>query len=291
MNSKNLISLLVAAAVLVVAASVAQAVVPETVTVGNPGNAADTTGFGAVPYTYKIGKFEVNNEQYCAFLNAVAATDTHELYDGRMDGGPENWGGIARSGDSGSYKYTVREGFAKKPVGYVTWESCIRFCNWLSNGQGKGDTENGPYTIKDNQVTVPDHAALAKGDAAKWVMTSENEWYKAAYYDPTKAGGAGYWQFPVKSDTAPAANLNSNAPSDGGSFKDSPSPYGTFDQGGNAWEYNDHQENGKVGLRGGSYYINDNDNYMRSFTRYDVLSAKWPHYGFRVAQIGGDASK
>ncbi|MEI8374820.1 MAG: SUMF1/EgtB/PvdO family nonheme iron enzyme [Planctomycetota bacterium] len=291
MTLKNLTSLLLVAALFVATASLAQAAVPETVTVGNPGNAADTTNFGAVPYTYKIGKFEVNNEQYCEFLNAVAATDANDLYDGRMDGGPENWGGIARSGDSGSYKYTVREGMGKKPVGYVTWESCIRFVNWLSNGQGKGDTEKGSYEIGADGVKVPDHAALAKGTVAKWVMTSENEWYKAAYYDASKQGGAGYWQFPVKSDTSPEANLSSNAPSDGGSFKNSVSPYGTFDQGGNAWEYNDAQADGKVGLRGGSYYINDNDNYMRSFTRYDVLSAKWPHYGFRVAQVGGEASK
>ena len=29
------------------------------VTIGNPGNADDTTGFGGVNYTYNIGKYEV----------------------------------------------------------------------------------------------------------------------------------------------------------------------------------------------------------------------------------------
>ncbi len=52
------------------------------------------------------------------------------------------------------------------------------------------------------------------------------------------------------------------------------------------WEYNDHQAGSKWGLRGGSWYINDNQNYMRSTTRYDVLSAKWPNYGFRVVALG-----
>ena len=52
------------------------------------------------------------------------------------------------------------------------------------------------------------------------------------------------------------------------------------------WEYNDHQAGSKWGLRGGSWYINDSQNYMRSTTRYDVLSAKWPNYGFRVVTLG-----
>ncbi len=45
------------------------------VTVGDPGNAADSTGFGAVNYAYQIGKYDVTTSQYAAFLNAVAATD------------------------------------------------------------------------------------------------------------------------------------------------------------------------------------------------------------------------
>jgi len=53
------------------------------------------------------------------------------------------------------------------------------------------------------------------------------------------------------------------------------------------WEYNEARKGGKVGLRGGSFYLNDNDGYMRAATRYDVLSAKWPNYGFRVAVLGG----
>ena len=60
----------------------------EFVTVGDPGNEGDTkvmrlsgtTGYGAVSETYRIGKYEVTNAQYAAFLNAVAATDTNALY-------------------------------------------------------------------------------------------------------------------------------------------------------------------------------------------------------------------
>jgi len=291
MEVKQSSFLLPLVALVVAIGGVAQAAVPETVSVGNAGNKADTTGFGAVAYEYKIGKYEVTNGEYCEFLNAVAKKDPHSLYDGRMDGGPENWGGIKRSGSYGSYTYTVREGMGKKPVNYVTFESCVRYANWLTNGQGDGNTEKGSYAFKFGALTVPDHAALAKGKEVKWVLASENEWYKAAYYDPDKRGGAGYWQYPAKRDTAPAANLNSNAPSDAGSYKDVASPYGTYDQGGNMWEYNDNQSGNKVGLRGGSFFINDHAGYMRSAIRYDVLSAKWPNYGFRVVALGSAESE
>jgi hypothetical protein len=50
------------------------------VTVGNPGNAPDTTGYGAVSYVYKMDKYDVTTAQYTQFLNAVAATDTYGLY-------------------------------------------------------------------------------------------------------------------------------------------------------------------------------------------------------------------
>ncbi|MEO5915448.1 MAG: hypothetical protein ABIS50_14535 [Luteolibacter sp.] len=45
------------------------------VTVGNPGNVADSTGYGAVGYEYQISKNETTISQYTAFLNAAATTD------------------------------------------------------------------------------------------------------------------------------------------------------------------------------------------------------------------------
>jgi hypothetical protein len=49
------------------------------VTVGNGGNGADTTGFGAVAEEYRIGEFEVTNTEYVAFLNAVDSTGGNAL--------------------------------------------------------------------------------------------------------------------------------------------------------------------------------------------------------------------
>ncbi len=256
---------------------------PALVPVGNPGNLSDVSGYGAVAYEYKIGKFEVTWAEYCEFLSAVAKTDSHSLYDDRMDG---EYGGISRSGSDGTYTYSVKDGWAKKPVGYITVMSAARFANWLSNGKGSADTENGSYKISGDQVTVPNHAALAAGKDVKWVIASENEWYKAAYYD-AKKGSGGYWSYPAKSDDAPDAAINSGGPSEVGSHKNAVSAYGTFDQGGNNWEFNDNLSGDKWGLRGGSWYQNDNPGYMQSGTRYDDYCGKWPHYGFRIVALGG----
>jgi hypothetical protein len=45
----------------------------ETVAVGDPGNAADFTGLGAVTNVFAIGKYEVTISQYATFLNSVAS--------------------------------------------------------------------------------------------------------------------------------------------------------------------------------------------------------------------------
>lgn len=52
----------------------------DLINIGNPGNPDDFTGYGGVSYGYAIGKYEVTLTQYTAFLNAVAKTDTYNLY-------------------------------------------------------------------------------------------------------------------------------------------------------------------------------------------------------------------
>ena len=54
-------------------------------TVGNPNNNNNSTGYGGVSYTYQIGKYEVTQAEYAEFLNAVASIDTYNLYNTLMD--------------------------------------------------------------------------------------------------------------------------------------------------------------------------------------------------------------
>jgi formylglycine-generating enzyme required for sulfatase activity len=239
----------------------ASAVTIDWTPVGSPGNPADTTGFGAVGYAYEIGKYEVTNAQYAEFLNAKAASDPLGLYNANMGSGT---GGITRSGVSGSYTYSAIAARADKPVNFVSFFDALRFANWMNNGQGGGDTETGSYTLLGGAPTPLNAATVARNGGATIALTNENEWYKAAYYD---AVSATYFDYPAGSNTpttcgGPAATPN-RANCQGavgdltnkGSYTGSASPFGTFDQGGNVYEWNEATIAAALrGIRGGSYF-------------------------------------
>ena len=175
------------------------------VSVGNAGNIAEiytfidsnsniSKSYGAVDYNYKIGALLVTNDDYVVFLNAAAKSDPYGLYDSRMP--------ITKSGNNGSYTYLVQDNYNKKPVVYVSWFDCARYCNWLHNNRGDGSTETGAYAIPSDQTNV---IAPAKSVGANYYIPTENEWHKAAYYSPNYggAGVGGYWTYATQSDTAP----------------------------------------------------------------------------------------
>jgi len=175
----------------------AQAVVTiDWVGVGNPGNACDTQSqgcFGAVGYYYRISKYETTNAEYAEFLNAVAATDTYALYNTSMGTGH---GGITRSGSSGSYSYSAIAGREDKPVNYVSFYDALRFANWLHNGQPTGAQDDS--TTEDGAYDMSLGSSVVRKAGAQVFLTSEDEWYKAAYYD---ALSASYFDYPARSDT------------------------------------------------------------------------------------------
>ncbi len=265
----------------------ASAVTIDWVTVGNPGNAADTTGYGAVSYAYQISKYEVTNAQYAEFLNAKAASDPLSLYNTSMGLG---FGGITRSGVSGSYTYSVIAGRGDKPVNYVSFYDALRFANWLHNGQGSGDTETGAYTLLGGIATPSNGTTVTRNAGANIFLPSEDEWYKAAYYD---AVSTSYFEYPAGTDTqtvcaAPGATANTAVCelgdlTDVGSYTGSASPNGTFDQGGNVFEWNEAIISGSNrGVRGGGAF--DSPSFLAASLRLDVLpEGEVIDLGFRVA--------
>jgi len=308
--------------------SSALAVNIDTVPVGNPGNAADTTGWGSVGYAYNIGKYEVTAGQYCEFLNAVADADAYGLYNASM--WSDTYGcKIQQSGVSGSYSYAVASDYADRPVNFVSWGDAARFANWLHNGQpttGVQDTtttEDGAYAL-NGAVTRQALQAVGRQADWKWGIPNDAEWYKAAYYNP---GTSGYYDYATSSDTRPEsvnnlgnlsgtgdpfteggtdpgnyATWDRDGGTDGigspyyrtvvGEWENSASPYGTFDQTGNVYEWNDTILYGtNRALRGGSFHDSYSTGLPDASDRltWDPTNQSY-QAGFRVCEVPEPAS-
>ncbi|MFP6630146.1 MAG: SUMF1/EgtB/PvdO family nonheme iron enzyme, partial [Myxococcota bacterium] len=226
-----------------VLATSASAVTIDWVPVLDAGNAADTTGFGAVTYSYRISKYEISNAQYAEFLNSVAATNSHDLYDPSMG---SSSGGITQSGISGSFSYSAVTGREDRPVNYVNWGASLRFTNWLHNGQPTGPADF--TTTEDGAYLLLASSPGPRKPGATVFVPNEDEWYKAAYYD---ALSTSYFDYPANSSTQPVCGAGGATPNTAncnnvvgsltsvGSYTNSASPYGTFDQGGNVSEWSE----------------------------------------------------
>ena len=259
--------------------SIANAEAIQWVTVGDPGNTADTApaGFGAVATSFRIMKFEFTNQQYTDFLNSVdsSGTNPYSVYNTSM--GSNARGGITNTGSTNGSRYAVKTDMGDKPVNYVSWFDAARVANWLMNGAtSSSDTETGAYTLVGGQTSG---ITPAVNSGATFSVPTEDQWYKAAYY---KGGGTsvGYWNYATQNDSAPTAvaagetgigsagstgnfaNYNSNADwggQDGNvttvGTNGGPSFYGAFDMSGNVYEWNDltGASGSSRGLRGGGF--------------------------------------
>ncbi len=264
----NLLCALTASTMLVFGTGISQAAVTfQWATVGAPGNTADaevmndgTSGYGSVGHVYRISKYEVTHTQYAEFLNAVDPTGTNSL--GLYNGNIGVSGISLTSGNTDGSKYVVRAGNETQPVGAVTFYNTLRFANWLHNGQGNGDTETGAYTLLGGTPVPSSANSITRNTTANVFLPSEDEWYKAAYYNPATNS---YFDYATSSNTVPTAvappggsNSASYSGAGGrtsvGAYTNSVSPFGTFDQTGNVWEWNETLISGTLrGIRGGSF--------------------------------------
>jgi formylglycine-generating enzyme required for sulfatase activity len=285
----------------------------ELLPVGDAGNLADARQghYGAVPYAYAIGKWEVTNGQYRAFLNAVARTDTHGLYcatgyfgDGGM-GGP--YGGISRNGASGDYAYTPKDGDAawdSKPVNFVSWFNCLRFVNWLHNGQPSAP--QGPSTTEDGAYDLSLGLSAARKPGARFALPNADEWYKSAYYKGDSPD-AGYWEYATRHDEvpnnhSPASDTGNSAnyydqghavggpyyTSDVGAYARSLGPYGTLDQNGNIMEWTEtasSASSGQYWAFGGAWLFGANYLGATDPAGDADPTVEVNYLGFRVVQV------
>jgi hypothetical protein len=255
----------------------------EFVTIGNPGNAADTTGSpnpaGSVAYIYNIGKNEVSRDQITK-ANALGSL------------------GITMSDMS-----IIGGNGVNRPATGFGWYQAAKYVNWLNTSTGY----QAAYKFSGNtfQLWSAGDAGynannLFRNSLAKYWIASSNEWYKAAYGNLD-----GTWNnYTTGSDSAPtavASGTEANTAVYGQNARAGPaditsagglSPYGTMGQGGNVWEWNETAYDGsnntageKRDVRGGAW--GNDSSALDASTRAGINPSSLDNsdFGFRVASV------
>ena len=251
------------------------------VTIGNPNNAADTSGspnpVGAVSYIYNLGKYEVSRDMINKANLAGALGVT--LYD------MTNYGGNG----------------ANKPATGISWSEAATYVNWLNTSTGntaayKFDS-SGNFVLWSPSDSGYNANNLFRNSLAKYFLPSVNEWYKGAYGSPSGT----WYNYATGTDSVPTAVVSGTSPytavyggqvgpadiNDAGGL----SSYGTMAQGGNVFEWTDSAYDGVNDaidefreLRGGAWDGNSNlvatdrdvNNMQNTATRLR---------GFRIAMV------
>ena len=258
----------------------ANAFTMEFVTIGNPNNAADTTGSpnpaGAVSYTYNIGKYEVSRDMITK-ANSAGGLGITLL-------------NMSSYGGNG----------VNRPATGVSWYEAATYVNWLNTSTGGTAAYKfvgGTFQLWSSTDAGYNASNMFRNSLAKYWLPSSNEWYKAAYGNLN-----GTWNnYATGSDSAPtsvasgtAANTAVYTPQSGPADITSAgglSPWGTMGQGGNAWEWNETAYDGSNNtagenreLRGG--YWGNVSTFLAASYRYDINpSSGNDGIGFRVASV------
>jgi hypothetical protein len=247
------------------------------VNIGNTGNAADTTGYGAVPYEYRAG--------------------IHEISQNAID----------KATASGMANVTTGAWTGSQPAARITWYEAAAFVNFLNTNSGKTAAydltfSSGSWSMalwSSEQAWTAGGTNLYRNKNAFYFLPSENEWYKAAYYNPA---GSNYFLYPTASSSVPTAVASGT---DAGSavynlpalvpamvdIAGGLSPYGTMGQGGNVFEWNESAVDGSNSspsgdrtFRGGGW--GSHEGALRSSGQLNfVPSNEFNFIGFRVASV------
>ncbi len=185
---------------------------------------------GGVKYGYGIGQLEVTVAQWVAFLNTADPTgsDRHKLYspDESSIGWPK-YGQIdfAASVGKGRHYSVASPEWADKPYGFANFLRSARFANSLYNGRvlsKKASREGGfryvTYRVRLSRVTERGmydmtERAMTRSHKSGFVVPSQNEWIKAAYFDPSGKGKYSYWKYPTNPGEFEAEDEAASEPS------------------------------------------------------------------------------
>jgi formylglycine-generating enzyme required for sulfatase activity len=169
---------------------------------------------GGVDYRYGIGRLEITVAQWVAFLNTVdpSGRDRHDLYDDTESGTAwPKYGQIdmkTRAAPGRHYSVSA-PAWADKPYGFANFLRAARFANALENGRvlSRRTTNVGSVAVTARRVLLSRQTERGMYDMRRrkatrskqtgFVIPSQDEWTKAAYYDPSGGGTFSYWKYPT----------------------------------------------------------------------------------------------
>ena len=208
-----------------------------------PASAPSCLTVGGVDYTYGIGEFDVTVTQYVTFLNTVdpRGRNLHDLYNDDMS--PTVWpkyGSIAYSAGApvGRHYSVAYPEWALKPFNFGNFRRAARFVNSLTNGRILSKTRSSvgtftytTYSVELSRTTETGMYRLSDPATTRqrsngFVLPSNDEWVKAAYYDPKGGGTDSYWAYPTGPFTPP--NVAQLDPATGDVLNASDQPLATY---------------------------------------------------------------
>ena len=251
------------------------------VQISQTNNATDPlTGsrYGAVPYEYRAG------------VNEISQND------------------ITKATAGGLSNVTAGVYVGDKPAANITWYEAAAFVNWLNTSSGK--TAAYSLTFSNTQWSMALQSSsnawtlggtnLYRNKDAYYFLPSENEWYKAAYYNRT---GTNYFLYPMTSSSDPTAvtsGTNANTAVYNQSNVQGPaavnlagglSTYGTMGQAANMWDWMETAADGtnttsdeNRNIRGGRF---ESGSFQIGSTTALAFGPSTPdiNIGFRVASV------
>jgi formylglycine-generating enzyme required for sulfatase activity len=253
-----------------------------------------SSGYGIVANDYRMGTYEVTNDQWNKF---TASLD------------------VPVTGADGGYGYSFHDwgtGTTTVPTNEVSWYEAAQFVNWLNTSTNHqpaykftGTQGTSDYTFVAWSAGDPGYDAgnPFRNKAAKYYLPTEDEWVKAAYWNgtvlqtyATKAGesltqgngtsgtGWNYYDFGHGYATTPSGPWAVGSGSQ--ELND------TYDMMGNNWEWmespyssGDYAAGSSRGQRGGGW-DDLSDSFVASFRYWEYPAGETLSImGFRVASV------